>query len=393
MKLTIDQIRQEGFAVLSGKWGGGNTPKTIIGLNAKRSNGGTIGYLAYPSPKLKNDIPVSRFYTYNNLITRRYDSQIAPSKKLDMSYKTYGHLMQSVTKSQYIKKIKQVKELLAAGEIYQMNYAIRFRKKFEGDPYAFFLKMQEINPSDFSAYLNCGDFQIISSSPERLFKVSNGKIITQPIKGTAPKDSGARIHKSAESLILNPESFQGEKSTDQNLVELLNSDKERTELDMITDLERNDVGKICKYGTLKLTKEREVLELKNIWHTYSQVEGKLESGLTSDEIINAMFPGGSITGCPKKRAMKYIEEFENLPRNIFTGSIGLIHSEAGSKRSGSTAKQVYNWDMDFNICIRTALVQNGYVEYWAGGGIVADSEPESEYEECLLKAERFLSVL
>ena len=195
-------------------------------------------------------------------------------------------------------------------------------------------------------------------------------IVTQPNKGAAPKKGGKK-----------------------SLNYLLSSEKERAELDMITDLERNDIGKICKYGTLKLAKEREVLELKNIWHTYSQVEGQLPKGIKSEEIINAMFPGGSITGCPKKRAMQYIEEFEGIPRNIFTGSIGLIHSEAGPQRSGSTAKRVHNGVMDFNICIRTALVKNGYIEYWAGGGIVADSDPEREYDECMLKAERFLSII
>ncbi len=360
MKITKSDIQREGFAVLHGKWGGKN--ETIIGLNHKSQTLPTgrqvtnpkceIGYLAYPNPTLKNDIPMSRFYKYDKIIRRRA-SACAPSG-VNMNYKTSGRLEQSVTKSQYIKKINQIKEWLADGEIYQLNYAIRFRKKFIGDPYALFLKLIEANPGDFSAYLNCGDYQIISSSPERLFKVENGKIITQPIKGTVSKSGGKK-----------------------SLNHLLTSEKERAELDMITDLERNDVGKICKYGTLKLAKEREILELKNIWHTYSQVEGQLSKNTKPDEIIKAMFPGGSITGCPKKRAMKYIEELEGLPRNIFTGSIGYISDKK----------------MDFNICIRTAIIHNGYIEYWAGGGIVADSNPESEYKECLLKAERLLDII
>lgn len=363
MKITKSDINREGFAVLHGKWGGKS--ETIIGLNHKsqiKNPKCEIGYLAYPNPTLKNDIPVSRFYKYDTLLRRR-DVDVSPAG-IDISYKTSGKLEQSVTKSQYIKKIKQIKELLADGEIYQMTYAIRFRKKFIGDPYALFLKLTEANPGDFSAYLNCGKFQIISSSPERLFKVENGKIITQPIKGTVSKSGGKK-----------------------SLNHLLTSEKERAELDMITDLERNDVGKICKYGTLKLAKEREILELKNIWHTYSQVEGQLPKNIKSDEIIKAMFPGGSITGCPKKRAMKYIEELEGLPRNIFTGSIGFIENIQTTNNKQPTTR------LDFNICIRTALVQNGYIEYWAGGGIVADSDPESEYKECLLKAERLLDII
>ncbi len=384
MKITKSDIQREGFAVLNGKWGG--SQGCIVGLNGKQIPEGDnynrrlreqlIGFYSYPNPTLKNDIPASRFYRYDTIIRRDSISAVSTNDAID--YKTSGSLQQSVTKPQYIQKIKQVKELLAAGEIYQLNYAIRFRKKFEGSPYALFLKLIEANPGDFSAYLNCGEFQIISSSPERLFKTENRKIITQPIKGTVSKSGGKK-----------------------SLNHLLTSKKERAELDMITDLERNDVGKICKYGTLKLAKEREILELKNIWHTYSQVEGQLESGLQFNDIIKAMFPGGSITGCPKKRAMKYIEKLEGLPRNIFTGSIGYISNgcsigaPVGDKEApiGAPTEPQRNKLMDFNICIRTALIHNNYIEYWAGGGIVADSNPEKEYDECLLKAERFLSTI
>jgi para-aminobenzoate synthetase component 1 len=407
--------------MLHGKWGLSSV-QTLIGINHKSkitNHKYKIGYFAYPNPTLKNSIPCSRFYECDSLITGSIS--VAP-----ISYRTFGKLEQSVTKNEYIKKILKIKELLAAGEIYQLDYAIRFRKKFEGEPFALFLKLIEINPSDFSAYLNCGSFQIISNSPERLFKVENGVIMTQPIKGTIRKDSGLRTQKSAriqlspESCVLSPE-----------VVKLLNSEKERAELDMITDLERNDIGKICEYGTLKLTKEREILEMKNLWHAYSEVRGKLRPNIGFKEIIDAMFPGGSVTGCPKKRAMEYIELLEDMPRNIFTGSIGyvsnggsalraltspsgvdqpfgrglnnIIPREAGSRRSLANAKSAevqrrqtklaHNMEMDFNIGIRTALVKDGWIEYWAGGGIVADSDPEKEYEECLLKAERFLGII
>ena len=419
MKISESDINREGFAVLHGKWGG--RQGCIVGVDGKqisesdidkcRPRDTVIGYLAYPNPKLKNDIPNSRFYKYDTIIRRREplppfgrpllkkERRCAPSKSV-LSYKTSGKLEQSVTKTEYIKKINQIKELLSAGEIYQMCYCIRFRKKIEGDPYALFLKLIDANPGDFSAYINCGKFQIISSSPERLFKVEKGKIITQPIKGTAPKGTEHRTQDTAESF-LSPESCVLCPETDPNLRELMNSEKERAELDMITDLERNDVGKICKYGTLKLAKERKILELKNIWHTYSQVEGQLSKNIKSDEIIKAMFPGGSITGCPKKRAMKYIEELEGLPRNIFTGSIGYISSGCSigapigdvNTPTGAPTEPQRNISMDFNICIRTALVRNGYIEYWAGGGIVADSNPQREYDECLLKAEKFLQLI
>ncbi len=156
---------------------------------------------------------------------------------------------------------------------------------------------------------------------------------------------------------------------------------------MITDLERNDVGKICEYGTLKLKKEREVLELNNLWHTYSEVEGKLRPDVGPEDVITAMFPGGSITGCPKKRAMEYISQLEGLPRNIFTGSIGYIEQKSKIENRKS------NFCADFNIAIRTILIKDGMMEFWAGGGIVADSDPAKEYEECHLKAERFLGII
>lgn len=309
----------------------------------------SIGYLAYPNPSLKNKIPEALFYHYKKLNQVR-----APLSKPSGTYSTSGRLEQSVTKSQYLKKIRQIKELLVAGEVYQINYAIRFRKKFHGDPYAFFYRWAQSNPAAFSAYLNCGDFQIVSASPERLFRVHGRAILTQPIKGTVSK-------------------FSGQKS----LEHLLKSEKERAELDMITDLERNDIGRVCEYGTLKLAQERAVMELPNLWHTYSEVQGKLSLGVRLPDILKALFPGGSVTGCPKLRAMEYIEKLEGVPRNIFTGSIGYVSDKTG----------------DFNIAIRTALIHHGTIEYWAGGGIVFDSDPEREYAECMLKAEKFLALL
>ena len=382
MKISLSDIEKEGFSVLHGKWGNSKIHQSIVGLDGNRVHecrdynpGIRIGYFAYPNPSLKNIIPSSLFYAYDKLQiinpSCRRASACAPSVG-GIGFKTSGRLEQSVSKSEYIKKIKRIKELLAAGEVYQINFAIRFRKKFSGNPYALFLKLTEVNPVDFAAYLNCGDFQIVSSSPECLFRVKNGKITTTPIKGTMSKKN------------------------EKNLEKLISSEKERAELDMITDLERNDVGKICEYGTLKLKKEREILELKNLWHCYSEVEGKLRLDVGPNEVIEAMFPGGSITGCPKKRAMEYISLLEGLPRNIYTGSIGYFQLGAGSYELGAESKlkaPSSELQADFNIAIRTVLIKDGWMEFWAGGGIVADSDPEKEYEEALLKAEKFLGLI
>ncbi len=319
------------------------------------NNQHVVGYMAYPNVELKNNIPKEHFYSFENPVNHQHSINDSLFQSA-ADYETHGELEISVDKKNYILKIKKIKTLLEKGEIYQLNYAIRFRKKFTGSAYGFFLKLINSNPSEYSAFLNLGDYQIISNSPEKLFSFEGNKIITEPIKGTAPK------------LFETP---------DANLLALLASEKERAELDMITDLARNDVGQICEYGSLKLEDNRKVLELPNLWHTYSRVSGKLSLDISTESIFKALFPGGSITGCPKKRAMEYIEKLEQLPRNIFTGSI--IHSTPEKLQA--------------NIAIRTALIKDDYIEFWAGGGIVMDSDPESEYEECFLKAQKFIDLL
>lgn len=334
----------------------GLTSRNLIGVNPLRrtltlpSRRPSIGYLAYPNPHLKNEIPDRLFYEYERLVSSGSPRGLGGN---DARYSTSGKLEQSVTKTQYIKKIHQIKELLTAGEVYQINYAIRFRKKFWGSAYALFSKLIAQNPVPYAAYLNCGKFQIVSLSPEQLFQVRGRTLTTQPIKGTAPKSGGPRA-----------------------LQKLMASAKERAELDMITDLERNDLGRICEYGTVRILRERALMELPNLWHTYSEVRGRLRTGIQLPHVFQAIFPGGSITGCPKLRAMEYIERLEAMPRNIFTGSIGFVTRQ----------------ESHFNIAIRTALIHQGVIEYWAGGGIVFDSDPEREYAECMLKAEKFLAL-
>lgn len=374
MEISLKDIQKKGFSILHGLWGNSSRFKSMIGLNGSEGLGeNSIGYLAYPNEGgLKNIIPDRQFFNYDQFI---HQNSIPI---FDIAYKTSGDLEQSYSKSDYLKKVLRIKELLLAGEVYQINFALRFKKAFSGEPYALFQKLHELNPVDFQAYINAGDFQIISSSPERFFKVSDGKIMTQPIKGTARKTGSAK--------------------KDPNLKYLLESKKERAELDMITDLERNDIGKICKYGSLKVKVERGVLELPNIWHCYSQVEGELPDNISFEEVVQAMLPSGSITGCPKKRAMEYIAELEGLPRNVYTGAIGYTIAIPNDQFPMTNKGQVSGvscqiFEADFNIAIRTILIKDGYLEFWAGGGIVADSDPEKEYAECMLKAEKFLDVI
>jgi len=369
--LTSD-ARREGFVVLFGSAPNNENRLTMVGMNPvakmtswkqleQKAATTLVGYLAYPNVRIRNTIPSMRFYAFDAV--RCYNRFSTTSVLLLNTYSTSGRLSQSVAKLQYVRNIQKIQLLLMRGEAYQINYSIRFTKQFEGDPYGLFLKLSQTNPANFSAFTNCGAFQIISCSPERLVSVENGRITAQPIKGTIAKGStpGAR---------------------ERSKKALLSSQKDRAELDMITDLQRNDLGRICEFGSVKVSKERSLLELKNMWHTYSEITGRVRKDVELKEIMGAVFPGGSVTGCPKIRAMQHIEDLEQLPRNIFTGSIGYINN-LGSRSMSA----------DFNIAIRTILIQNGQLEFWVGGGIVADSIPEREYEECLLKAQKIIEVL
>lgn len=351
--------QQKGFAVF---WNPSKKGTVLVGQHPKHEinslaslspyfrSGSKIalGYLNYPNVRLKNHIPDCRFFGYESLTEAK---ALPPSLG---SFKVHGPLEVSLSRARYLNIFKKIQKKIFDGEIYQMNFAIRFRQKFSGDPYALYHRWVSKNPAAFSAFLQLGETQILSVSPERFFKVKGTRIFTEPIKGTASKAGGKKA-----------------------LTQLLKSEKERAELDMITDLERNDLGKISEYGSVKVLKSRAVLELPNLWHCYSVVQGTLKKSMTPELVLGALFPGGSITGCPKVRAMEMIEKFEGLPRNVFTGSLGLVR----------------NGEMDFSIAIRTAWIRDGFIEYWAGGGIVADSDGEAEYAEALLKAERFLSII
>lgn len=399
LTLFHEIARKEGFVVLHSSQTGDQGQWSIVGSSQKKLKKwldinkilnkdpkksskfplvkGCVGYLAYPNGHLKSQLPEKLFYYYNSLLLYNHKNQkgyASYEEKSDLirwqstlkkipkenslkKYRTVGALKKSVTKGEYLQKIKAIKKLLEAGEVYEINYAIRFTKKFHGNAYALFLALNKNNPAPFSAYLNAGKFQIISSSPERLLSIKKGIIKTQPIKGTVSKN--------------------GYKN------DLLNSEKERAELDMITDLERNDVGKVCEYGSVKVNTERGIMELRNLWHTYSEITGKIRKNTEIEAIMTSMFPGGSITGCPKIRAMEYIEKLEGKPRDIFSGAIGYL----SGRSKGPELKA------DFNIAIRTILIRGETLEFWTGGGITVDSDPEKEYAECLLKAQKIIEVL
>lgn len=263
------------------------------------------------------------------------------------------------TKEQYLKAINQVIRYIIEGDVYIANMTRRLMVDSPVSPYEVFLRLHKNNPAPFSSYLNYGDFQIVCSSPERFLKLTNGIAETRPIKGTRKR---------------------GETPEEDNRLrnELLHSDKDKSELLMIVDLERNDLNKVCEPGSVEVSELFAVEDYATVFHLTATIIGKLKDGMTSVDLLAAMFPGGSVTGAPKRRAMEIIDELEHSRRGLYTGIIGYLSFDNSS---------------DFNIVIRTAIYKNGRYELGTGGGITCESEPEDEFAETEQKAKALLEAM
>jgi para-aminobenzoate synthetase component I len=259
----------------------------------------------------------------------------------------------------YSKKVHRAKEWIKSGDIYQVNLSSQFYLRGSRHPYDVFKKLALRNPAPFSAFLNFIDFAIVSSSPERFLTKKEGWLETRPIKGTIARGKTIEEDKS-------------------QLEQLLNSPKESAELLMITDLMRNDLGKISIPGSVTTPQIRGHESYENVHHLLSIIRSEAIPGLHPIDILRSCFPGGSITGCPKLTAMQVISDLENKSRGIYTGSIGYF---AG------------NGNFDFNIAIRTLLFKDDHIDLHLGGAIVADSDPQKEYEEILQKGASIFKVL
>ncbi len=262
-------------------------------------------------------------------------------------------------KATYLKSLSRIKRYIADGDCYQVNYAQHFSAAYQGDPWCAFQHLRSVLPSPFSAYLEWGEQAVLSFSPERFLKVAGNIVETKPIKGTARR--GQTLQEDQEAAI-----------------RLLNSNKDRAENLMIVDLLRNDIGRSCKPGSIRVPKLFALESFANVHHLVSTVTGSLRAGETPLHLLHNCFPGGSITGAPKKRAMEVIAELETLNRSLYCGSIGYISS---------------NGRMDTNIVIRTLLADGERMHCWSGSGIVADSDPEAEYQETIAKVEMLLDAL
>ncbi|MDK2917849.1 MAG: para-aminobenzoate synthetase component [Candidatus Petromonas sp.] len=267
--------------------------------------------------------------------------------------------LSNFTKDEYINAVNKVKDYIKAGDIYQANLTQRFECTLEEKPYELYGKLRKINPAPFASFIDFGEGHIVSSSPERFIRVKDRLIETRPIKGTRPRG------KTLKEDIRNKE-------------ELLSSEKDKAELLMIVDLERNDLGKVSKTGSVKVTELFHLEEYATVYHLVSTVIGEMKDDKDIIDVITASFPGGSITGAPKIRAMEIIDELEPTQRNVYTGSIGYIG---------------FNGDMDLNIVIRTIVCKDNKAYFQVGGGIVWDSDPQMEYEETLHKARALMEVL
>jgi len=268
-------------------------------------------------------------------------------------------LKSNFTPEEYMKAVNKVREYIAAGDVFQVNLSQRFEADLKIPPYELYKRLRMVNPAPFAGYLNFQGITIVSASPERFLKVQGSLVETRPIKGTRPRDRDS--------------------VEDQRLAqELTHSIKDRAENVMIVDLERNDLGRVCRYGTIKVT-ELAILEtFPTVFHLTSTIVGRLHRGNSDIDLLKATFPGGSITGAPKVRAMEIIDELESTKRSVYTGSIGYLS---------------FNGDLDINIVIRTFLIKEGRAYFQVGGGIIYDSDSEAEYMETLDKAKALIQAL
>ena len=288
-------------------------------------------------------------------LLRQLDSNAAPRQAFSLC----EPFAAEQGKSQYAEAFARVQDYIHAGDCYQINLAQRFSSRYQGDPLSAYCALRERSPTPFSAYLEMAGGTLLSLSPERFIEVQNGRVETRPIKGTRPRGSTPQL--------------------DQALAEeLQRCEKDRAENLMIVDLLRNDLGRSCEPGSIRVPELFSLESYPNVHHLVSSITGRLRSDSDTIDLLMRAFPGGSITGAPKIRAMQIIEELEPVRRSLYCGSVGYLGCEG---------------QMDFNIAIRSLVCHEGSIYCWGGGGVVADSELDAEYQETLTKVGNLLDAL
>ncbi len=354
-------------------------------------NGGAIGYFSYDLARRLEKLPaiaedaehipemaigiydwavvVDHYQQTTHLVAQRCDelswqallkqfSQL-PTEQIKTDFNVLSPVRANMDQQDYRRAFNKIKQYLKEGDCYQVNLAQRFVADCEGDPWVAYQTLRQLNAAPFSAYLNMPGVQLLSSSPERFLKVTDGVVETKPIKGTRPRGFN-------------------DIDDQQHVEDLQNSQKDRAENLMIVDLLRNDISKTCQKGSVKVPLLFDVESYATVHHLVSTVTGVLAEDQQALDLLRSCFPGGSITGAPKIRSMEIIEELEPHRRGVYCGAIGYIG---------------FNGNMDTNIAIRTLVHSEGTIRFWAGGGIVNDSVADDEYQECFDKAAALLDLL
>jgi para-aminobenzoate synthetase component 1 len=315
-----------------------------------------IGYLSYDLGRLFEALPTNAADDLNLPLFVFTYCRPAPDRPggADPDYgRTADGLSSDFTREEYEAAVRRVMDYISAGDVFQVNLAQRFSAGLNRHPAEIYQRLVRESPAPFGAYLGYEDFAIISNSPELFFRVTaDRRIVTRPIKGTRPASPGMET-------------------------ELRDSIKDQAELNMIVDLERNDLGRVCQVGSVRVSEQRAIESHPTVYHGVATIEGILRKEVGFVELLRAIFPGGSVTGAPKIRAMQIIDELEPVRRGPYCGAIGYLDA-AGN--------------MQFNVAIRTMIAKNGRIHIPVGGGIVADSDPAEEYEETLVKAKAMFAA-
>jgi para-aminobenzoate synthetase component 1 len=323
---------------------------------------GLYGWISYEGDFAFGEYPEVLIYDHRHRTWREEGNLSSHRRKPVHSIpdKTLPPFHDEMSLSDYCALVERAQEYIAAGDIYQVNLSHRFSTPVPPSfsAYSLYEHLREKSPAPFGGFMRLGGRTAISSSPEQFLRISDRTIQTRPIKGTRPR-------------------FRDREQDEKSAYDLLTSPKEIAELVMITDLERNDLGQICEFGTVTASELLKLERYSQVFHLVSTIEGLLRKDISAIEAVRACFPGGSITGAPKKRAREVITELEPCPRGLYTGAIGCFG---------------YNGESRFNIAIRTLVEEKGELHFHVGAGIVADSIPEKEWEETLHKASGMLQA-
>ena len=355
---AISLLACEPEVVLDG--GADDWPRLARALEQRRTEGGdsglphgaAIGWFAFDGAFRFGFYPHLLAYVHDQERWLAFGDPCLPEPGETEETITAADFRPEIDRETYCAMVRRAQEYIAAGDIYQACLAHRFRSPWEGSAWPFYAALRHYSPAPYAAHLALGDTTVLSASPESFLRLSGRSIRTRPIKGTRPRRAAGD-------------------ADERSAYDLLTSPKEIAELVMITDLERNDLGRVCEYGSVHVSDLLRLERFEQVFHLVSTVEGTLRPGVSHLEAVAACFPGGSISGAPKKRALEIIAELEPAPRDIYTGAVGFFG---------------FNGESRFNIAIRSVVMRGGEATFHVGAGIVADSVPEHEWQETLDKA-------